>query len=169
MKNIDLYTQNQSYNSENNTNSKYDAVVCGLDFNINMYKLNYAANLILKNSAHFIATNPDKGLPCRKGVVKIGNGSIQRALELSTNKKATIIGKPSNYCWTFMTEKFNIKYEETLMIGDNINTDIQFARSENVDALLVLTGVTKGSFIYSDLYTNNKFLPNYIQKDLSVL
>jgi 4-nitrophenyl phosphatase len=39
-------------------------------------------------------------------------------------------------------ESYGLKKEECLMVGDNLQTDIEFANNAEVDSLLTMTGVT---------------------------
>ena len=90
--------------------------------------------------------------------------------------KIEIISKPNTKYFTKEIESFyGIKFDKNnkeknsiLMIGDNINTDIQFAHNLNIYSCLVLSGVTK----YENLHKLNKKecdKINYIIPDISYL
>ena len=51
------------------------------------------------------------------------------------------IGKPSTFAIEILSEK-GIKKEGMVMIGDNPNTDIKFAKNAGIDSVLVFSGAT---------------------------
>jgi ribonucleotide monophosphatase NagD (HAD superfamily) len=51
------------------------------------------------------------------------------------------------------------------MIGDNLETDIMFGKNNNIDTLLVLSGVTTETKARSALQTDQR--PDYIQPFLN--
>ena len=55
-----------------------------------------------------------------------------------------IFGKPSKEYFTQALEKINLNSHEVLVIGDDIESDIQGAINSGIDGILVRTG--KGQF-----------------------
>lgn len=51
------------------------------------------------------------------------------------------MGKPHKAAFNYVQKKFDIDPSKTLMIGDRCDTDISFGNRNNIDTLLVLTGV----------------------------
>lgn len=117
-----------------------DAVVVGLDRQVNYEKLARAC-LAIRNGARFIATNPDRALPTEKGLLP-GNGAIARAIAASTNIAPSFIGKPEPTMAEFALEQLRATPEETILIGDNYDTDICCGMRAGIDTLLVFSGVT---------------------------
>ena len=117
-----------------------DFVVFGLDYNITYEK--YAkACLAIRNGATFISTNSDNAIPTERGLLP-GNGALTSVITVSTNQNPIFIGKPEP---TIMDEALIVlgtNKEDTLMVGDNYNTDIKAGINSGVDTLMVFTGVT---------------------------
>lgn len=51
-----------------------------------------------------------------------------------------VIGKPSKDLALVITEKFKLNPSKTLMVGDRLNTDIEFGKNGGFQTLLVLSG-----------------------------
>ncbi|WP_017728570.1 TIGR01457 family HAD-type hydrolase [Halalkalibacterium ligniniphilum] len=117
-----------------------DYVVMGLDRSITYEKLTGAA-LNVRNGAAFIATNGDAALPTERGLVP-GNGSLVSVVSVSTGVEPIFIGKPEPIIVEQALEVLGTTKEETLMVGDNYDTDILAGIRAGIDSLLVHTGVT---------------------------
>jgi 4-nitrophenyl phosphatase len=117
-----------------------DAVVFGIDRSISYDKL-ASAGLAIRNGADFFATNADKVIPTETGFLP-GNGSLAAVLAESTGVAPTFIGKPEPIIIRQALEVLGTKKEETLLIGDNYETDIMAGIQAELDTLLVHTGVT---------------------------
>lgn len=118
-----------------------DYVVVGIDREINYEKLATAC-LAVRNGATFISTNGDVALPTERGLLP-GNGSITSVITVSTKTSPTFIGKPESIIMEQALAVIGTKKEETLMVGDNYDTDIMAGINAGIDTLLVHTGVTK--------------------------
>ncbi|MBS4213360.1 TIGR01457 family HAD-type hydrolase [Neobacillus rhizophilus] len=117
-----------------------DVVVVGLDRLINYEKLTIAC-LAVRNGATFISTNGDIALPTERGLVP-GNGSITSVIAVSTQTKPIFIGKPEAIIMEQALKVLGVAKEDTLMVGDNYDTDILAGINAGIDTLLVHTGVT---------------------------
>lgn len=117
-----------------------DAVVVGLDTEVNYAKL-MKATLLIQAGAEFIGTNPDTNMPTELGLVP-GNGALLSFLETSTGTQATVIGKPQAIIMDAALDVLGLSKDEVLMVGDNYKTDIQAGIRNEIDTLLVLTGFT---------------------------
>jgi len=116
-----------------------DAVVVGLDFKISYEKIYIAANLI-RNGVLFVGTNPDKTFPHSDGFAP-GGGSIISPVEAASGKAPVMIGKPEKYLYQLAMMRSGSVPEETLMIGDRLDTDILGAQQMGIRTALVLTGI----------------------------
>lgn len=146
---------------------RYDVVVTGLDTQASTFKLNYASFLI-QRGATWLATNPDLKNKTANGYLTMGGGSIWKSIESTLGKSPEVIGKPSNFCWEHLEQKFGIDKDKSLMIGDNAKTDIQFAKNGGVDSLLVLTGVTNVNNLAKEFENNSvNAEPTYIANNLN--
>jgi 4-nitrophenyl phosphatase len=125
------------YHSE----SKPMAVVVGLDRQITYEKLR-VGTLHVRAGAPLIATNPDKTFPTPEGLVP-GAGAIIASLEASTGVSAQITGKPSPEMYLVALGRLNKEADETLIVGDRLETDIAGAQAIGCRTALVLSGVTE--------------------------
>ena len=60
-------------------------------------------------------------------------------------EEAPVIGKPSPIGFEMLKKEHNMDQVNPmnfLMVGDNLNTDIEFANNNAIDSLLVLSGCT---------------------------
>ncbi|MFQ3549767.1 MAG: phosphoglycolate/pyridoxal phosphate family phosphatase [Armatimonadota bacterium] len=118
-----------------------DFVVIGLDRKFNYEKMKYA-HLAIMNGAKFIATNRDTTFPIENGVTVPGGGCMVAAVETSTNVKPLVIGKPEIYAYNKILEITNTKPENSIMVGDRLDTDILVGNRAGAQTVLVLTGIT---------------------------
>ena len=102
-------------------------MVASLDLNLSYEKLKHAA-LLIRKGAYFIGTNLDPTYPTPEGFIP-GSGTIVRALETATERKAKVIGKPAPDLYLIAMQRLQISPEETLAIGDRLDTDIAGAQA----------------------------------------
>ncbi|MEK3887763.1 TIGR01457 family HAD-type hydrolase [Bacillus sp. FSL K6-3431] len=122
------------------TNDQPNVVVVGIDREINYEKLTKAC-LAVREGAKFISTNGDIALPTERGLMP-GNGAITSVISVSTETMPTFIGKPYSIIMEQALVQLGMRKEETLMVGDNYDTDIMAGIGISMDTLLVHTGVT---------------------------
>lgn len=134
----DLYQVNQ--NDGNREKQGADVVVVGLDRQLSWDKL-ATATLNINAGAQFFATNADVTLPTERGDV-MGNGGVVVALEAATGAKATSIGKPEPILYQQALATLGTGLDETIAIGDRLNTDILGAINTGIRSILVLTGIS---------------------------
>ena len=122
-----------------------DAVVHGMDKEINFHRLLTATNLLYQNkNAVFVATNMDPTFPEAAGRMSVGCGSLVSALASSVQRPPdVIVGKPNSTIFDMVAADLNLNGQRTLVVGDRCDTDIGFASSIGGASLLVLTGVEK--------------------------
>lgn len=123
------------------------AVVVGVDYHFNYYKL-AMANAYLRNqddkgeyTCAFIATNTDNSYVSRHGIYP-GTGSIVAAVENACERNPVVMGKPSQRFLDCIREAVKFDPMKTCMVGDRLDTDIQFGLNGSLSTLLVLSGVT---------------------------
>ena len=109
------------------------------------------ATLNIRAGAPFVGTNPDSSFPSPEGLVP-GAGSLLALIATASDVSPTIIGKPQRGMFDSALETLGTLPEETLMIGDRINTDISGAKAIGIQTALVMTGVeTEDSLQASDV------------------
>jgi|SRR5215207_2898984 len=95
--------------------------------------------LALRRGADFIATGRDPTYPQPDGLWP-GTGAIVAALEYSTGRKASIVGKPEPQL--FLTALDRLGEGRTLVVGDRLDSDIAAAERAGLDGALLLSGGT---------------------------
>ena len=136
-----------------------NAVIVGLDCDLTYEKLKIAT-LILRSGKPLIGTNPDLTLPSPEGLIP-GAGSIIAALEQAADEKAIIIGKPKPIMFEQALQRLGIQQENTLVVGDRLETDIAGGLAANCMTALVLSGVAREKDV-----ENSPHKPGIIAKDL---
>ena len=120
-------------------NERVDAVIVGMDRSFSYEKLSSGLRFCLKG-ADFIGTNPDPQFPTPKGYFP-GAGSMIGALQSALGyPPLKICGKPDPLMALIMLERFNLKAEKTIFIGDRVITDMNLALSAHMHPVLVKTG-----------------------------
>jgi 4-nitrophenyl phosphatase len=117
----------------------YDAVVCGLDRQLDYRRLGIAAAAV-RAGALFIATNADLRYPTPQGFMP-GAGSIVAAIAASSGVEPMVIGKPQPAMFRAILERDAVAPHDALVIGDNPDADLVAARRAGIASVLVLTGV----------------------------
>lgn len=117
-------------------------VLTGLDFHPSYLK--YALGMAyLRRGAKFLATNTDSTLPSA-GSLFPGAGSTSAPLLKATGQEPLALGKPSQAMMDAIEGKFKFDRKKACMIGDRLNTDIEFGIEGGLGGTLcVLTGVSK--------------------------
>ncbi|KAJ1932065.1 hypothetical protein FBU59_006496 [Linderina macrospora] len=122
-------------------NPEVGAVVFGIDYDVSYRKLAHAhVNLVHNEGCLFIATNDDRTLPGGKYMYP-GCGSLLSSLKSSSQKTPMVMGKPNKPMLDCVMRKYDLDAARTCMIGDRLDTDVQFGISGGLATLCVLTGV----------------------------
>ncbi|KAJ2470286.1 hypothetical protein EV174_006133, partial [Coemansia sp. RSA 2320] len=129
--------------------SDIGAVVFGIDYDISYRKLAHAhLNLAHNADCLFIATNDDRTLPGGK-LMYPGTGALLSSLIHSTQRTPLVMGKPNTPMLDCVMQKFRLDPGRSCMVGDRLDTDIQFGIKGGVSTLCVLTGVADEASILS--------------------
>lgn len=115
-------------------------VVMGLDRGFNVQKAVEAA-LLVRSGVPFYATNPDKTFPTPRGLIP-GAGAWYSVVTTATDVHPIVAGKPFPFLMELSLEKLGTKKDESLVIGDRIDTDIAGGQAVGCPTALVLTGVS---------------------------
>ena len=109
------------------------------------------------------ATNADTTLPTEAGLVP-GAGSIVAALEAASGQRPIVIGKPETPMLETAMTQMGVRPEETVMLGDRLDTDILAGERAGMPTVLVLTGVSTREDLASA-----EALPDVVVSDLPSL
>jgi NagD protein len=116
-------------------------VVLGETLTYNFDQITRAIRLIL-NGARFIATNPDATGPSESGVYP-ACGATAALIETATNTRAFFVGKPNPLMMRSALNYLGVHSEDTIMIGDRMDTDMMAGVQTGLETILVLSGVTR--------------------------
>lgn len=117
------------------------AVVAGMDRKITYDKIMHAS-LLIRNGARYIGTNPDATFPMPGGKLIPGAGSILAAISTAAGVQPVIAGKPSPAMFELALERMGTRPQETISVGDRLETDVAGGQNAGCRTALVLSGVT---------------------------
>src|SRR6266852_2549480 len=92
--------------------------------------------------ARFIATNPDVMGPGEGGIVP-ATGAVAALISAATGVKPYYVGKPNPLMMRTALRTLNAHSENSVIIGDRMDTDIVAGIESGLRTILVLTGVTR--------------------------
>lgn len=118
-----------------------DYVVVGEGRTFNLELVESAVRMIL-GGAKLIATNLDPNCPTQNGL-RPGCGAMVAMLEAATGIKAFSVGKPSPVMMRTARKELGLATDETVMIGDTMETDILGGVQLGFHTVLVLSGGTQ--------------------------
>jgi len=118
-----------------------DYVVVGEGRTFNLELVESAVRMIHRG-AKLIATNLDPNCPTETGI-RPGCGAFVALLETATGVKAFSAGKPSPIMMRAARKEIGMTTDQTIMIGDTMETDILGGVQLGYHTILVLSGGTK--------------------------
>ncbi|RPI90584.1 MAG: HAD family hydrolase [Planctomycetaceae bacterium] len=118
-----------------------DYVVVGEGRTLNFEMAEQALEMIL-GGAKLVATNLDPNCPTQTGT-RPGCGAIVAMLEAAAGIKAFSVGKPSPVMLRDARKELGLSTDQTIVIGDTMETDILGGVQLGYKTILVLSGGTK--------------------------
>jgi len=117
-----------------------DVAVVSIDRSLTYGKIRDCADAA-RGATGYVCTDPDAVIPTADGNVP-GTGTVEAAVSRAAGREPVNVGKPSRLAAEESLELLGTTAEDTLFVGDRLDTDI--ALGESVDAMtaVVLTGVT---------------------------
>lgn len=116
------------------------AVVMGIDRGISFQKV-VEATLLVRAGIPFYTTNTDRTFPTPRGEIP-GSGSWLSVITSATGVQPTVAGKPFPYLMELALERLGTSKEETLVVGDRLETDIAAGQAVGCPTAFVLSGVS---------------------------
>jgi 4-nitrophenyl phosphatase len=116
------------------------AFIMGVDRSINFQKV-AEATLLVRAGIPFYTTNTDRTFPTPRGEIP-GSGAWLAVITTATGVKPIVAGKPFPFMMELALERLGTKKEETLVIGDRLETDIAAGQAVGCPTALVLSGVS---------------------------
>jgi len=117
-----------------------DYVVLGETTSYSFQRITHAARLIAAG-ALFVATNRDTSGPGEGGLVP-ATGAVAALISNATGVAPYFVGKPNPLMVRTALNMIDAHSEESVMIGDNKDTDVVMGVESGLETILVLTGVT---------------------------
>src|SRR5262245_28502454 len=140
------------------TSARPDYVVLGETHSYNLDAVTQAIRLVAAG-ARFIATNPDPTGPAEAGIVP-ACGAMAALIERATGVKPYFVGKPNPLMMRRALNHLGAHSEETIMVGDRMDTDVVAGMEAGMETILVLTGVTRAEDVERFPYRPTRILPS---------
>jgi NagD protein len=115
-------------------------VVLGETRSYHFEAITTAIRLIVGGS-RFIATNPDPSGPSEGGIAP-ACGAMAALIETASGVSPFFIGKPNPLMIRTALNYLGVHSENTVMVGDRMDTDIVAGVESGMETILVLSGVT---------------------------
>jgi NagD protein len=131
-----------------------DYVVVGEGRTLNFEMIEAALRMIL-GGAKLVATNLDRNCPTARGM-RPGCGAIVAMLEAASGVKAFSVGKPSPVMMRAARKALGLNADQTIMIGDTMETDIAGGVEMGYRTILVLSGGTRREDLARYAYVPDK-------------
>lgn len=138
------------------TDLEPDYVVLGETFSYNFEMIKKAIRLIIAG-ARFVATNPDVSDFSEEGITP-ACGAMAALIEKTTGVTPFFVGKPNPLMMRMALNYLNAHSEDTVVVGDNMETDIVAGVTSGMETILVLTGVTRQSDVARYPYQPTRIL-----------
>lgn len=112
------------------------------------------ATRFISEGIPFIATNPDPSGPSEHGLIP-ACGAVAAMIEKATGFTPYFVGKPNPLIMRSALRYLDEHSENSVMVGDRMDTDIKVGLESGLETILVLTGVTTTKMITAFPYRPN--------------
>jgi NagD protein len=123
------------------TDQAPEYVVLGETLSYSFERITQAMRFVA-GGARFIATNPDVSGPGEGGMVP-ATGAVAALISAATGVQPYYIGKPNPLIMRTALRTIDAHSEDSVMVGDRMDTDIIIGTESGLETILVLTGVTR--------------------------
>jgi NagD protein len=147
------------------TDTHPDYVVLGEVNTYNFEQVTRAVRLI-NAGALFIATNPDNTGLTESGIVP-ATGAMAALIEKATGKTPFFVGKPNPLMMRSAIRYLGVHSEDTIMVGDRMDTDVVAGVMSGLDTILVLSGVSTLADVERYPYRPGKILNSVADIEVS--
>lgn len=104
----------------------------------------YGDLAVLARVAHrvgwMVLTNPDRRLPVEDGFMP-GNGALGAFVQTASSADMFVTGKPDPSFVHYALRRFQLRADEVVIVGDNVETDIAAGRLAGVPTVWVKSGL----------------------------
>lgn len=140
-----------------------DYVVIGEGRTLNFEMVEAALGMIL-GGAKLVATNLDPHCPTQTGT-RPGCGAIVALLEAAAGMEAFSVGKPSPVMLRAARKELGLTTDQTIVIGDTMETDILGGVQLGFKTILVLSGSTRREELSRYAYRPDKVVESIADLD----
>jgi NagD protein len=140
-----------------------DYVVVGEGRTLSFEMVEAALRMIL-GGAKLVATNPDPSCPTESGL-RPGCGALVAMLEAAAGVKAFSAGKPSPVMLRAARKELGLTTDQTVVIGDTMETDILGGAQLGFKTVLVLSGGTRPEDLSHYAYRPDKVVGSVADLD----
>jgi len=123
------------------TDQDPEYVVLGETLSYSFERITQAMRFVAAG-ARFIATNPDVSGPGEGGMVP-ATGAVAALISAATGVQPYYIGKPNPLIMRSALRTLDAHSEDSVMVGDRMDTDIIIGTESGLETILVLSGVTR--------------------------
>lgn len=116
-----------------------DVIVIGGAEELLSYETMNRAFRMLMDGAALLAMHTNLYWRTKAGL-QLDSGPFVRALELASDKKAVVLGKPDPAFFAQALNAIGVAAHESIMVGDDIDNDIGGAQKAGIRGVLVSTG-----------------------------
>lgn len=118
------------------------------------------------SGASFVVTNPDTAGPTESGIVPAA-GSVAALIETATGVEPYVVGKPNPLMFRSALNYLDVHSEDTVMVGDNLRTDIRGGMEAGMETVLVLSGMTHAEDVARSPYRPTNVVGSVAEIDVS--
>jgi NagD protein len=147
------------------TDTSPDYVVLG-EVNTYNFEIVTKAIRLINDGALFIATNPDATGPLESGIVP-ATGAMAALLEKATGKAPFFVGKPNPLMMRSALRYLGVHSENTVMVGDRMDTDVVAGVMSGLETILVLSGVSTREDVERFPYRPGRILNSVAEIDVT--
>lgn len=148
------------------TDHNPDYVVLGETLTYNFEAISAAVRLVA-GGARFIATNPDASGPTETGIVP-ACGAMAALIEKATGRAPFFVGKPNPFMMRSAINHLGVHSENTVMVGDRMDTDIIAGVQSGLETILVLTGVTRRGEVEAFPYQPSRIVESVAEIEIDI-
>jgi NagD protein len=138
--------------------AKPEYVVLGETHAYNLEQVTQAIRLVA-GGARFIATNPDPTGPSEDGLIP-ACGAMAALIERAAGVRPYYVGKPNPLMMRRALNHLGAHSENTIMVGDRMDTDVVAGMEAGMETILVLSGVTRAEDVERFPYRPTRVLPS---------
>ena len=144
------------------TDSDPEYVVLGETRTYSFEAITTAIRLI-RRGAKFICTNADITGPSPEGVLP-ATGAVASLIQTASLKEPYYVGKPNPMMMRSALRRIGVHSENTIMVGDRMDTDIKAGMEAGMKTILVRSGITDDDMIEDFPYRPSRVIDSV--KDL---